>query len=195
MSDVFDVLATDHAEIKQMLAALQESPGRSQGGAQTVLQARGQVAERLVMESSRHEAAEERYFWPAVREHMVNGNQLADHALSQDNKTKEVLSKLDKLDASDDQFDQLIAQFIPAAREHIEFQETLVWPELRDALTAGQASELGEQVRKAKEHGPTRPHPSIPSDPAAQKTVGSVAALVDQLRDAVSGRGGDTHGK
>lgn len=189
MSDVFDVLANDHAEIKQMLAALQESPGRSQGAGQTLLQARGLVAERLVMESSRHEAAEEQCFWPAVRQHIINGNTLADHAISQDNRTKEVLTKLDKLDASDDEFDQLIAQFIPVAREHIEFQESRVWPELRDALTAAQAHELGEQVRKAKEFGPTRPHPHIPSDPTAQKTAGSVAAIIDQLRDAVTGRG------
>lgn len=195
MSDVFDVLATDHAEIKEMMAALQQSPDRGQGATQTVLKARNLVAERLVMESSRHESAEERYFWPAVRQHVLNGNTLADHAISQDNKAKEVLSKLDKLDSSDAEFDRLIAQFIPVAREHIEFQESTVWPELRGALNADQAHELGEQVRKAKEFGPTRPHPHIPSDPTVQKTAGSVVALIDQLRDAVSGRGGDTLGK
>jgi hemerythrin-like domain-containing protein len=195
MSDVFDVLATDHAEIKEMLSALQQSPDRLQGASQTVLKARSQVAERLVMESSRHESAEERYFWPAVRQHVLNGNTLADHAISQDTKAKEVLSKLDKLDSSDAEFDRLIAQLIPVAREHIEFQESAVWPELRGALSADQAHELGEQVRKAKELGPTRPHPHISSDPNVQKTAGSVVGLIDQLRDAVSGRGGDTLGK
>lgn len=194
MSDVFDVLATDHAELQQLLAALQESPDRRHGATETVLRARGLVAQRLVMESSRHEAAEEQYFWPAVRQHVLNGDKLADHAISRENESKKVLSKLDKLDVSDEEFDQLIAEFAPAVREHIEFEESLVWPELRDTLTAAQASELGEQVRTAKEHGPTRPHPRIPADPTAQKTVGSAAALIDQLRDAVSGRGGSIFG-
>lgn len=190
MSDVFEVLATDHAEIKQMIAVFQESPGRLQGAAQNVLQARDQVAERLVMESSRHEAAEEQFFWPAVREHVRGGDQLADRGLGQENEAKDMLATLDKLDPSDNEFDRVIARFIPVAQEHIEFEENTVWPELRGVLTAAQASQLGDQVRQAKEHGPTRPHPHVPSNAGAQKVAGPVASVVDKLRDAVSGRGG-----
>lgn len=192
MADVFELLATDHAEMKQMMAALQDSPGRSQGAAQTVLRARDQIAERLVMEASRHETAEEQHFWPAVRQHVRDGDRLADHALSQENNAKEMLGRLDKLDQSDAEFDQIIAQFIPVAQEHIEYEETMVWPELRGVLTAAQATQLGDQVRQAKEHGPTRPHPHLPSEGTAQKVVGPVAAMIDQLRDAVSGRGSDS---
>lgn len=189
MSDVFDVLDADHAEIKQMLTALQESPGFSQSATNTVLSARRAVAERLVMDTSRHEAAEEQFFWPTVRQRVPSGDKLADEAIGQESEIKELLNRLDKLPAADREFDQLVVQLIPVARQHLEFEEEQVWPELRAGLTAEQGQELGERVRKAKEHGPTRPHPRTPADPKAQRTVGAVTALIDQLRDAVSGRG------
>lgn len=189
MSDVFEVLAADHAEVKQILAALQESPGVGQGASDLVLSARTKLAERLVMDSSRHEAAEEQYFWPAVRKHVPDGDALADEAIGQESEAKEVLNKLSKLTAGDSEFDELIATFIPAARHHIAFEETRVWPGLRSAITADQARQLGDQVAKAESHGPTRPHPNTPANPAVLKTAGPAAAMIDQLRDAVSGRG------
>jgi hemerythrin-like domain-containing protein len=187
MPDVFEVLSADHAEVKQLLTALEDSGDATTS--QLVLDARIAVAQRLVMDSSAHEAAEEQYFWPAVRQHLPNGDKLAEEAISQEGEAKVVLNKLNKLNAGDPEFYQLIDEFIPAARQHIAFEETEVWPALRTALTAEQAAKLGEEVSKAKEHGPTRPHPHTPANPAILKTAGPVAALLDQLRDAASGRG------
>lgn len=188
-SDVFDVFAADHADVKRMLTALGDSPGQAAGASDSVLDARTLVAQWLVIDSSRHEAAEEQYFWPTVRKHVSDGNHLADEAISQENEAKGVLDKLNKLDARDAEFDKLLGEFIPAARQHIEFEEGQVWPKLRTALTAEEAAKLGGQVSKAMERGPTRPHPHTPANPAVLKTAGSVAAVIDRLRDAMTGRG------
>ena len=189
MPDVFEVLSEDHAEVKYMLTVLEETPGQSAGAAAEVLDARKQLAEQLVIESSRHEAAEEQYFWPTVRERLDDGDQLADKAIGQESQAKQVLAKIDKLEASDPEFDRLIVEFIPAARRHIEFEETKVWPGLRQALTGEQAHELGGKLQKAKEHGPTRPHPRTPANPAVLKAAGPAVAAADRLRDAAIGRG------
>jgi hemerythrin-like domain-containing protein len=189
MTDVFDVLSADHADVKAMLVALESSTDPAHVTSEAVRAARKEVAEQLVISSSRHEAAEEQYFWPTVRDHLGDGNRLADQAISQETEAKEVLAKIDKLDAGESEFDRLIGEFIPAARQHIEFEESQVWPGLRLALSPQEASELGEKIRKAEERGPTRPHPSTPASPAALKTAGPVVAAVDKLRDAISGRG------
>jgi hemerythrin-like domain-containing protein len=189
MADVFEVLAQDHAEVKDLLTALDSSPGQREGASEAVLAARGEVAQRLIMDSSAHEAAEEQHFWPAVRHQVPKGDRFANEAISQETQAKEILDKLEKLAPADPEFDDLLAKFIPAAREHIEYEETQVWPQLRAVLTQEQADELGARIAKAKEHGPTRPHPLTPSNPAVLKTVGPVAALIDRLRDAVTGRG------
>lgn len=188
MADVFEVLEADHADVKGMLTVLAESPGHAVQD--DVLQtARQDVVDYLVMDSSRHEAAEEQYFWPTVRERVPNGNELADKAISQETKAKEILAKLDKASSRDKEFDDLIVEFIPAARQHIAFEENRVWPSLRESLSPAESEELGEKIQRAKQKGPTRPHPHTPPSPGILKTAGPAVALIDRLRDAISGRG------
>lgn len=189
MTDAFTVLSTDHADVKSMLDVLGSTPGHAAGASDAVLTARKGVAEQLVIASSAHEAAEEQYFWPAVRERLPDGDALADQAISQEGRAKEVLARLDKLDAADAEFDQLIAEYTPAALAHIEFEETRVWPGMRQALNAQESVDLGEKISAAKAKGPTRPHPNTPASPGVLKAAGPAVAAVDKLRDAVSGRG------
>lgn len=189
MPDVFDVLRKDHEEVKQMLATLENGPSRSAGGTEQELDARGKLVGKLIIECSKHEAAEEQYFWPAVRDRVSGGGKLADHAIGQEDGAKEVLAKLDKLGAGDAEFDKLLAEFIPAAREHIAYEQDQVWPGLRQALSAQEAEQLGEEVASAKESAPTRPHPHTPANPSVLKAAGPAVAAADKARDAASGRG------
>jgi hemerythrin-like domain-containing protein len=191
MADVFEVLGADHAQVKDMLVALQESQAHTLAGkaGEVVQAARQEVAQLLIIDSSRHEAAEEQYFWPIVRERLTDGNQLADEAIAQESEAKSVLARLDKANSGDEEFTALIAEFIPAAQAHIAFEENQVWPSLRVALTPAEAEELGAKIKRAEDKGPTRPHPHTPANPAVLKTAGPVVAALDRLRDAVSGRG------
>jgi hemerythrin-like domain-containing protein len=191
MADVFDVLAHDHIEVKRMLAELEKGPTALSGADQDALLLRKRMAEQLIIEESKHEAVEEMYFWPAVREYAPEGDKLADEAIGQEQEAKEVLDKLDKLDASDAEFERLLSTFIAAAREHIEFEETRVWPGFRAALNADQAGELGTKLTEAKKTAPTRPHPHTPASPGVLKTAGPAAAMADKARDTMTGRGGD----
>jgi hypothetical protein len=81
------------------------------------------------------------------------------------------------------------ASFTAAALEHIAFEETRAWPGLRTALTPRQASDLGDALTKAKESGPTRPHPNTPASPGALKAAGPAVGLADKARDKITGRG------
>jgi hemerythrin-like domain-containing protein len=188
MTDVFEVLGGDHAETKRMLDALESSPGNATGANGAVVAARKAVAERLVMDSSGHEAAEEQHFWPIVRARLPDGNALADQAIEQESQAKRVLNELAKLGGPEPEFDALIDTFIPACRAHIEFEETRVWPGLGKVLSREESRELGEKIVKAKKRGPTRPHPRTPPTPAVLATVGPAVAVLDKLRDALAGR-------
>lgn len=186
MPNVFDVLAHDHQEVKQMLTQLEDG---ATGAGQQALAARKKLAEQLVIEESRHEAVEEMYFWPTVRERVSNGSNLADKAIGQEQEGKEVLDRLDKADPGDPEFEKLIKTFVKAGREHIEFEETHVWPELRSVLSGPEADELGSKLAEGKKTAPTRPHPHTPPSPGVLKAAGPAAAATDKARDAVSGRG------
>jgi hypothetical protein len=119
------------------------------------------------------------------------GNTLADEAAGQEQEAKEVLAELDKLDASDPEFETLLGTFTSAARVHIAFEETQVWPGLRPVLSAQTAAELGAKIAEGKKTAPTRPHPHTPPSPGLLKAAGPVVAAADKARDAVTGRGSD----
>lgn len=181
MADAFGVLKNDHNAVKAMLAELEVG---SLTGEQ-----RKRLADRLVMEESKHEAVEEMYFWPAVRERVAGGDDLAERAISQETEGKGVLDQIDKAGEDDTQLRRLIAQFATAGRAHIAYEEEQVWPRLTQVMGAADLERLGEQLEQAKKTAPTRPHPHTPPNPGTLKAAGPAAALVDRVRDAASGRG------
>jgi hemerythrin-like domain-containing protein len=188
MPSAFDVLAKDHQEVKDMLSELERGPTAAGGATENQLALRKKMAQQLVIEESRHEAVEEMYFWPAVREHVANGDDLADEARQQEQEGKKVLDRLDKLGSEDPEFETVLAQFIKDGREHIAFEETRVWPRMRTALSAEQAEEIGHKLEAAKKTAPTRPHPKTPASPGVLKTAGPAVAATDRMRDAATGR-------
>ena len=155
MADVFDVLAEDHAEVQRMLAEFERDPAHGARSVQDALLLRKKMAEALIIEASRHEALEEMYFWPAVREQVTGGDALAGEAAGQEQEGRVILDKLDKADAWDPEFEWLLASFIKAARKHIRFEETLVWPRARAALSSQEAAELGAKIAEGKKTAPT----------------------------------------
>ena len=188
MGNVFDVLSRDHGEVKQMLAELELGPTAATGANPDQLALRKKMVQQLVVEESKHEAVEEMYFWPAVRDALTDGTDLANQAQDQEQEGKVVLDRLDKLAADDEKFEALLTQFIQAGRAHIAFEETTVWPSLRSVLTAEQADDLGRKLEEGKKTAPTRPHPHTPASPGLLKTAGPAVAAADRLRDKASGR-------
>jgi hypothetical protein len=184
MADVFTVLRADHEQVKAMLARLEDGPAASDGATADQLARRLQLVEEVIIEESRHEAAEQQCFWPVVRALGPDGARVAEQALEQEEDGEKVLSKLSKLPPDDERFEALLTGFITAARAHILYEEAHAWPLLSVEISQARAEELGEQVIAAKRLAPTRPHPGIP----AQGGPGKVAAAADKLRDTVTGR-------
>ena len=101
MADVFTVLGQDHQEVKHMLAELEKGPTSATGASEDQLALRKKMTEELIIEEAKHEALEEMYFWPAVRERLESGDTLADEATRQEQDAKQVLAGLDKLSPDD----------------------------------------------------------------------------------------------
>jgi hypothetical protein len=191
MPDAFHVLSQDHEAVKELLTQLENGPNVATAATDAQLRERKRLTERLIIEESKHEAVEEEYFWPAVRDSLPDGDRLADEATDQEQEGKVVLDRLDKLDATDPEFDRLLGTFITVGRAHIAYEEDLVWPALRQVLTASAVEELGTKLVRGKDLAPTRPHPNTPPRPGILKATGPVVAAADRVRDAVTGRGRD----
>jgi hypothetical protein len=105
MLNVFDVLAKDHEEVRRMLSELELGPTAATGATADQLALRQKMVEQLVIEESKHEAVEEMYFWPVVRSHLTDGDDLADQAQDQEQQGKFILDRLDKVIPEDEEFE------------------------------------------------------------------------------------------
>ncbi len=150
MPDVFEVLRHDHQQVEHLLSALESGPTAAAGASLDQLAQRKRMADALVVEESRHEAAERMLFWPTVRDSVPDGALLADQAIGQEDEAWEVLDRLDKVDPRDPGFEALLGEFIAAGRDHMAYEERQVWPKLRASLSAVEAGELGSWFDKAK---------------------------------------------
>jgi hemerythrin-like domain-containing protein len=191
MANVFDVLRRDHEEVQRVLTELESGTTAVTGANADQLEQRKKLVDKLITEESKHEAVEEEYFWPTVRDKLPDGDRLADQAIDQEQKAKYVLNDLLDLDPSDPKFEELVLKFLADGREHISFEENQVWPELQKVLSAEEAEALGDRLEKAKAIAPTRPHPRIPPRPGILKAAGPAVAAADRAADTVTGRDKD----
>ena len=107
----------------------------------------------LVIAESQHEAIEEQWLWPAVRNALDDGDELAGHAIAQEQAGKVMLQRLENGSPGDPDYRDALREFIVAAREH------MVWPRLAEMLSSTELDRLGERLETAKKVAPTRPHP------------------------------------
>lgn len=149
--------------------------------------ARRQVFDRLRRELAVHAAIEEEVLYPEARQVVPNGETLADHALKEHRRVKERLAELEGLQAGDVEFDAELGVLMEDVRHHVSEEEERLFPELRRVLSAERLHELGEQLENAKQLAPTHPHPKAPNRPPLSTVVGAAAAVVDRVRDRVSG--------
>ncbi|KLI10045.1 hemerythrin domain-containing protein [Mycolicibacterium senegalense] len=185
--DALTFLRQDHKSVLGMLEVLDGAPtgpGAQESGLATMVT-------NLVIAESQHEAIEEQLFWPMVRDVLDNGDELADEAIEQEEAGKQLLQRLEDGAPGEPEYHDALREFVKVGREHIEFEEEVVWPKFEAAVDREEREKLGAKLEQAKKMAPTRPHPDTPSSQAAQMTVGTAAAVVDHVRDAATGRDED----
>lgn len=182
--DAIRFLREDHKSVLGMLEVLDGAPSGS--GAQS--SGLDTMVTNLVIAESQHEAIEQQFFWPAVRDALDDGDKLADAAIEQEQEGKKLLQRLEDGTPGDPDYQQALQEFVKAAREHIMYEQDVVWPRFEAAVRGQDLEKLGEKLEQAKKIAPTRPHPDTPPNEAVLKTMGMGAAMVDHVRDAVTGR-------
>jgi len=176
--DVVDLLTADHHEVLDLLGQI---PGADP-------ERRRDMADTIIAELMRHSVAEEMFVYPAMREHLADGEAQVQDDIEEHQQLVEVMKELEDVDAADPRFLETLGRLEGVLRHHITDEETEQFPRLRAQLTREQLVEMGTKVRVAKMAAPTRPHPSAPHSELFHKTLGPGVGLVDRLRDKLTGR-------
>ena len=185
--DALTFLRQDHKSVLGLFETLDGAPsgsGAESSGLETVVN-------NLIIAESQHEAIEEQFFWPAVRDALEDGDALADKAIEQEQAGKKLLQRLEDGKPGEPDYHEALQEFVNAGREHIAYEQDVVWPQVEAAISREELEKIGEKLEQAKKIAPTRPHPATPPNPTVLKTMGMGAAVMDHVRDAVTGRGQD----
>lgn len=179
--DVVAVLVHDHREVEDVFGKIEKLPSGDPR--------RKEYAEDAIIELVRHSVAEEQYLYPATRRLLDDGDAIADREIEEHSEAEVVMKQIEKRSADDPELDGLLERLMSDVRSHVEEEENELFPQLQQVASAEELRELGAQVERAKKVAPTRPHPSSPDTPPANKVLDPGAGLVDRVRDAVTGRG------
>ncbi|MEU6095176.1 hemerythrin domain-containing protein [Streptomyces sp. NPDC047079] len=179
--NVINELVTDHREVEELFGRIEALPPGDKD--------RKVYADQVTMELVRHSVAEEAYLYPAVRKYLTDGDAIADKEIEDHSRAERIMKDLEGQEADDPEFDRLIGMLMTEIRAHVADEEENLFPKLQQVASAEALDDLGEKVRRAKKTAPTRPHPSAPDTPPANKLLAPGAGLVDRVRDALTGRG------
>lgn len=131
-----------------------------------------------------HETAEEMVVHPRARGELVEGDEIVDARLREEHEAKQLLSKIEGLDVTSQQFIDELTKFRDAVLEHAQLEESEEFSKLQRQLDEGDLKRLGTAVRAAEAIAPTRPHAGVESA-KLNFAVGPFASLLDRARDLI----------
>jgi hemerythrin-like domain-containing protein len=158
--DAIAVLKQDHRDVQQLFRRFEKAGDDARG-------VKRQLVDTMIEELSRHAEIEELVFYPAVRQEVDNSESDVLEALEEHHVVKIVLRELEDLEPTDERFDAKVTVMMESVRHHVQEEEQTMFPEVRRAMRRPRLRELGDELRDAKGHVSTRPHPDAPDEPPA----------------------------
>jgi hypothetical protein len=187
--NVVDLITRQHRELIELVDGLVPAPGAEPGpggpGRPPVDRRRVDV---VIATLSRHLSAEEQYLYPAVRIAVPGGADLAARELAEDHGLLVTLKRLQKARRDGPDFERLAAEVAAAVRRHVAADAEELLPVLTRVVPVEDLIRVGNRIDLAEEAAPTRPHPGTPSTPPWNKVVDPAVAVVDKVRDVLTGR-------
>ena len=131
-----------------------------------------------------HETAEEMVVHPRVRREVDAIDLIVDARLEEEHEAKELLSSIEKIDITSQQFIDELTKLRDAVLDHAQHEERYEFPKLQKELDADELKRLGTAVRAAEAIAPTRPHAGVESA-KLNFAVGPFASMIDRARDLI----------
>lgn len=179
-TDLVELIIQDHREFERAFAELERNNHTAEY--------RRELLDHVIAELTRHAVAEEQFLYPSARDKVPGGPDLVDHEIEEHNDAEQVMKDLEDLEPSDPKFEELINRLIKEVRHHLDEEEQDLLPKVKSACSPDELQQLGRSLEAAKKIAPTRPHPSGPDKPPANLIIGPGIGIIDNVRDALTGR-------
>lgn len=177
-ADIIEHLTREHREVEQLWSQLQVVHGKGN-------QVEAELGQRIVKKLSQHDATELQVLYPGIRDHVPNGDKLADHALEEHSEVRDLLTQVDEKDPADESVFATFTKILESVQHHVEEEEASLFPKLREHCSAEELHKMGEMLEKAESMAPTHPHPHTPDSQLGATVAGAAAGAMDKARDAL----------
>lgn len=172
------VLSEDHREFEAMCSQLNDATTGE----------RESLIDRMSTRFVQHASAEQQWLYPAAHG-LAGGTDLTRRAIETDDKVLRDLKSLEWLDnPAADSYQAWVSTLVADLRHHVADAENELFSRLPGVVDSPAMERLGARLEKCKRHAPTRPHPYAPTRPPVNRVVSAPVAVVDRLRDRISGR-------
>ncbi|KAL9644280.1 hypothetical protein ABK040_005741 [Willaertia magna] len=153
--DGIQVLEKDHNEVREMFKQYKQTSSPEE---------KEKILTQMIKELSKHTSAEEQYLYPLINEKLLeNGKLLYDKNLLDDQINKEMLQFFEDHRAGKysnpgdiSLYNATVSKFMMNLEEHMKEEENLLFPELREKLSATELNNLGDNLQFAKQHAPKK---------------------------------------
>jgi hemerythrin superfamily protein len=136
MADVTKLIETDHREVEALFGQFKQDRSK-------------QTAMKICEELDAHAAAEEKVFYPVVRDDVPEGKKLANEGEHEHGEARQLIGRI-KNTEDEDHLADLVNQLEQAVSHHVEEEESEMLPKSREALDASRLEELGNDFEAAK---------------------------------------------
>lgn len=148
--DAITVLAHDHDELLELLLRMarhgSESPQQREVGRQLV--------HRMLLVEASHEDLEATFLWPVVENDVPDGPEIAARTRAAEKLCRESLARLGRMPPQDPEYAPLRDDTARRVREHLAYEQDVVWPALRNTLSPKRLAELGAKMAAAQDATP-----------------------------------------
>lgn len=129
--NAIDLLTEDHRRIEHLFSKYEELGERD-------------VVERLCLELTSHSLVEERLLYPLVRDRLPDGPSLVDAGTTDHDAVKALIAEVDGITPA--ALPELVDELRVIVQRHVEEEERLVLPRLREAVGDAALEELGARM-------------------------------------------------
>jgi iron-sulfur cluster repair protein YtfE (RIC family) len=136
MPDVVDLLKHDHRDVEQLFGAFERDRQPS-------------LAAEICAQLELHMTAEERFVYPALRERVSGGKELADEAEHEHAEAKQMIGRV-KRTSEPQHLAQVVGELQQAIEHHVEEEEETVFPKMESDLANIELEAIGANVQEFK---------------------------------------------
>src|SRR3954467_12032627 len=112
--DVVDVLTTDHREVEELITQIRACSGEE----------RRDKTDMLIAELVRHSVAEEMHVYPAMKEHLADGEAAVAHDIEEHKELETIMKELEAADVDGPGFSALIDELATVLQDHVQDEES-----------------------------------------------------------------------